>query len=123
MEEFLPVLHTEEEHRGFVREQLLPSHEVWIVEEDGRIVGMAALKDDVLGHIYVHPAAQGHGVGRALLQKTKEERPQGFTLWTHQPNERARRFYDAHGLEAVEFTDGRENEEKIPDVRYAWRGA
>jgi GNAT superfamily N-acetyltransferase len=123
MEEFLPVLHTEEEHRWFVRELLLPSHEVWIAEEDGRIVGLAALKGDLLGHMYVHPSAQGRGVGAALLQKTKDDRPGGFTLWTHQPNERARRFYDAHGLEAVEFTDGQTNEEKVPDVRYAWRGA
>jgi GNAT superfamily N-acetyltransferase len=123
MEEFLPVLHTEEEHRGFVRELLLPTHEVWVAEEDGRIVGMAALKDDVLGHLYVHPAAQKRGVGTALMERTKVERPHGFTLWTHQPNERARRFYDAHGLEAVELTDGQGNMEKVPDVRYAWRGA
>jgi GNAT superfamily N-acetyltransferase len=123
MEEFLPVVHTEEEHRRFVRELLLPMHEVWVAEEEGAIVGLAALKDDVLGHLYVHPAAQRRGIGTALLERTKRERPGGFTLWTHQPNERARRFYDAHGLEAVEFTDGQGNEEKVPDVRYAWRGA
>jgi putative acetyltransferase len=123
MEEFLPVLHSEDEHRRFVREQLLSTHEVWVVETTGRILGMAALKDDVLGHIYVHPTAQKRGIGGELMQKTKEERPQGFTLWTHQPNERARRFYDAQGLEAVEFTDGQGNEEKVPDVRYRWRGA
>jgi len=34
---------------------------------------------------------------------------------------RARRFYEAHGATAVEFTDGEGNEEKTPDVRYEWK--
>ena len=38
-----------------------------------------------------------------------------------QQNERARRFYEARGFRAVEFTDGEANEEKTPDVRYEWR--
>jgi GNAT superfamily N-acetyltransferase len=116
----LPDLHTPEEHRAFygaaVRE-----HEVWVADEDGGLVGFAFLKGEMLSHLFVLPAAQGRGVGKALLDKTKERLPDGFTLWTHQPNVQARRFYEREGLVPVEFTDGATNEEGIPDVRYAWR--
>jgi hypothetical protein len=57
-----------------------------------------------------------------LLAKVKKERPTGFRLWTFQANTGARRFYERHGCKAVEFTDGRRNEEKLPDVLYAWTG-
>ena len=36
---------------------------------------------------------------------------------------RARRFYEERGCRAVRFTDGRDNEEKVPDVRYRWERA
>jgi GNAT superfamily N-acetyltransferase len=117
---FIPDLHSADEHRRFVRELMLPTHEVWVADEDAEVVGFAAIKEDVLGYIYVHPRAQRRGVGTTLLDKAKQVRPEGFTLWTHQPNEVARRFYEREGLVAVEFTDGATNEEKVPDVRYAW---
>ena len=44
-----------------------------------------------------------------------------FTLWTFQQNAGARRFYERHGLAAIEFTEGEGNEEKTPDVRYEWK--
>jgi GNAT superfamily N-acetyltransferase len=92
-----------------------------VVHEAGEIVGFASFGDRVLGHLYVAPPAQGRGIGRILLDKVKERRPDGFTLWTHQPNAPARAFYEREGLVAVEFTDGSANEEQVPDVRYAWR--
>ena len=55
-----------------------------------------------------------------MLAHVKSRRPGGFRLWTFQDNAGARRFYDRHGLRAVELTDGAGNEEKMPDVRYAW---
>ncbi len=48
-------------------------------------------------------------------------RPDGIQFWVFQQNERARRFYEAHGAVAVEFTDGERNEERTPDVGYAWK--
>jgi GNAT superfamily N-acetyltransferase len=118
---FLPALHTHEEHRGFIRNVVLAQQEVWVAEEDGRVVGFAALSADILMHIYVHPDAQGRGVGAALLTKAKERRPGGFTLWCFQQNDGARRFYEAHGLHVVRLTDGAHNEERTPDAQYEWR--
>src|SRR5881397_1048528 len=54
------------------------------------------------------------GCGFALLEHVTTVRPDGFQFWVFQQNERARRFYEAHGAVAVEFTDGEGNEEKAP---------
>jgi ribosomal protein S18 acetylase RimI-like enzyme len=117
---FLPPIHTIEEHRRFISEVVTRDHELWVAEEGERLVGFAAIRGDTLGHIYVHPDVHGQGIGSALLTKTKELRPQGFTLWTFPQNERACRFYERHGLRAIRFTDGSGNEEKLPDVQYEW---
>jgi len=119
-QEFIPRLHSDEEHRRRVREWMLPAYEVWVADGEAGIVGFAAVKEDLLGFIYVHPRAQRGGIGKTLLDHVKALRPDGFELWTHQPNEVARRFYEREGLVAVELTDGATNEEKVPDVRYAW---
>ncbi len=118
---FIPLLHTPEDDRRFVTERMLPANEVWVVDEAGEVVGFASFGHDRVGHLYVAPRAQGSGIGRVLLAKVKERRPDGFTLWTHQPNAPARTFYEREGLATVEFTDGSANQEKVPDVRYEWR--
>ena len=117
---FLPDLHTREDRAAFITEVVPRDHELWIAEEDGRVVGLAAIGADTLGHLYVHPDYQGRGIGSALLAKTMELRPSGFTLWTFPANEGACRFYERHCLHAIEFGDGSGNEEGVPDVRYEW---
>jgi ribosomal protein S18 acetylase RimI-like enzyme len=116
---FLPQLHSPEEHRAFFA-RVVADGEVWAWEEDGALVGFAAVGDTHLDHIYVEPDRTGHGIGSALLAHVKSRRPQGFDLWTFQDNAGARRFYDRHGFRAVELTDGSGNEERMPDVRYVW---
>ena len=117
---FLPRLHTHDEDRAFIRD-LVDRHEVWVAEDEGRIVGFAAISAAKLEQLYVHPDEQGRGIGGALLAKTKERQPAGFMLWVFQQNERARRFYEACGLTLVQLTDGSGNEEKTPDALYEWR--
>ena len=117
--DFLPVLHTLDEHRHWFTKQLT-EHEGWVWDEDG-IRGFSVLTEDELKYLYLDVGWTGRGIGSALLDHAKERRPDGFTLWTFQQNEGARRFYERHGLTAIEFTDGEHNEEKTPDVRYAWK--
>ena len=119
---FLPKLHTDDDHRAFVR-QLLGRDEVWVAEEAASVVGFAALSGDMLEHLYVHPDAQRRGAGAALLAKVKAERRGGFSFWVFQQNAGARRFYEAHGCRVVRLTDGRRNEERTPDALYEWRPA
>jgi len=115
---FLPTLHTLDEHCAHFR-RVLVEQEVWLWEEDGRILGFASLDVAMLNYLYVEPDAIGRGVGSALYRHAVEQRPAGFTFWVFQQNERARRFYERHGARAVRFTDGQGNEEKTPDVLYA----
>ena len=118
---YLPPIPTLDEYRRHVREDLLPAQEVWVAEEDGRAVGWWSMTDGSLEHIYVDPELQNRGTGSVMLAKVMELMPDGFSLWTFQKNEGARRFYERHGFRAVELTDGSGNMEREPDVRYEWR--
>jgi GNAT superfamily N-acetyltransferase len=71
--------------------------------------------------LYVRPDRIGRGVGRALLELAKRRRPDGLDLYCFAANDRARRFYERNGFEAVAFGDGSGNEERQPDVLYRWR--
>ncbi len=119
----LPRVHSDDQTRRWIAERVLVDDEVWVAEHgDARVLGFAALAGDMLDHLYVDPGAHGRGVGGVLLQKVKELRPCGFRLWVFQQNTGARRFYERHGLAAVELTDGAGNEEGAPDALYAWPG-
>ena len=120
---FLPTLHTPEEDRThFTR--MAADDEVWVWEEDGRILGFAAIDaEDEVPAFYVEPDAQSRGIGTALFDRLRERRPHGFRFWVFQENTRARRFYEQHGATAIEFTDGSGNEERQPDALYEWRPA
>src|SRR5882762_6240104 len=101
---FLPVLHTHEEHlRWFARR--VNEKEVWVYD-DGETRGFATLGEEELDDLYIDPPSIGRGIGSALLDHAKARRPQGFTLWCFQANERARRFYEERGCRAIRFTEG-----------------
>jgi GNAT superfamily N-acetyltransferase len=119
---FLPTLHTPEEDREHFR-RVVAEQEVWIAERNDRMLGFAALDGDTLSYLYVEPAAEGQGIGSALLERAKERRPNGFRFWVFQQNERARRFYEERGCRPLELTDGSGNEEREPDALYEWRPA
>ena len=118
---YLPDLYTEEETRTFIRELLLPNNEVWVAEEDGRVIGFVGLGDDCVRHLWVQPEAQNRGVGTALLTVAKERRSDGLQLWVFQRNVGARRFYERHGFTLAQLTDGGRNEEREPDALYVWK--
>jgi GNAT superfamily N-acetyltransferase len=118
--DFVPRIHTDDEIRGWIREEMIPSHEVWVADDGRGVVGFAALTDDLLGHLYVRPDAQGRGAGSALLDRVKAERPGGFRFWVFQQNERARRFYERRHCRLLELGDGSGNMEKLPDALYEW---
>lgn len=103
------------DRRAFARRVL--GLETWISADRGFL----ALSDDLLECLYVHPAAQGRGIGSALLALAKQRRPDGFRLWVFQRLERTRRFYERHGCTLVELGDGSGSMEGLPDALYAWR--
>jgi ribosomal protein S18 acetylase RimI-like enzyme len=95
--------------------------ELWVAEEEGRVVGFTGVSGSELTHLYTDPSAQNLGVGRALLDHVKSLRPERLELWVFQKNEAARRFYERHGFELVRLTDGAGNMEHEPDALYEWR--
>jgi len=119
--DYLPDLHTEEETFAFISDVVVAGQEVYVAEEDGVVVGFAAMHGDMLEHLYVHPDAQARGFGSALLEEAKRACPGGFRLWVFQRSEQARRFYEARGFRLLELTDGAANEEREPDALYGWK--
>ncbi|WP_338548934.1 GNAT family N-acetyltransferase [Roseovarius phycicola] len=59
--------------------------------------GFVMRNNERLHALYVHPRAQGLGIGQALLQDAQKA-VGAIDLWVHQNNERARRFYTRHGF-------------------------
>jgi putative acetyltransferase len=120
---FLPVLHTVEEDRQFIENIILKECEVIVAEGDVGIVSFLARNGEEIRLLYSHPDFIGSGAGSQLLDAVKKSSIVALELWCFQANERARRFYEERGFRAVRFTEGRDNEEKVPDVRYRWERA
>jgi GNAT superfamily N-acetyltransferase/chorismate mutase len=114
-------VHPPHEAREWVAGWDLAAYSVWGAWSDA-LVGYARFDDVWLDDLYVTPAAQGSGVGSALLDVVKAQRPAGFCLWVFESNGPARGFYRRHGLVELERTDGSGNEEGEPDLRMAWPG-
>ena len=116
--------HRDEDVRRWVREELLVEAEDWVATDpsDGdSVIALLGLSDTMVEQLYVRPDRIGRGVGRALLELAKRRRPDGLDLYCFAANDRARRFYERNGFEAVAFGDGSGNEERQPDVLYRWR--
>ena len=120
-----PLAHTDDEVREWVRTRLVPQMETCVAvdaRDDGdRILGFATVEPGWIEQLYVDPDHLGEGIGRLLLDKAKGRQPDGLLLWTFQVNDRARRFYERNGFEAVQMTDGSGNQERQPDVQYRWQ--
>ena len=120
--EWMPRVHTRAEdvaHAGM----MIDRGWVTVAEHAAGVVGFAALDGPEVHALYVVRDQRGRGVGSALLEGAKAGKDM-LRLWTFQANAGAQRFYLRHGFAEVRRTDGAENDEKLPDIRFAWtRGA
>ena len=84
---------------------------IWAFDEGGRVVGFGVgdTKDGSIWALFVDPACEGRGIGRALLDRVCADLVRAghrlATLGTD-PNTRAERFYRNHGWVPVGL-DGR----------------
>lgn len=81
-------------------------HTVLMAELEGRVVGVGALEETPngleVGHLWVLPEAQGHGVGRALLERMVElARERGARSLRIESDPNARAFYERFGAVLV----------------------
>jgi GNAT superfamily N-acetyltransferase len=112
--------HTDDEVRGWFRDVVVPQRETWAADAAGVVVGLMVLGPGEIDQLYLDPDWRGRGLGDRFVALAQELFPSGLSLWTFEVNEAACRFYERHGFVAVERTDGAGNEEREPDVRYAW---
>jgi ribosomal protein S18 acetylase RimI-like enzyme len=122
---FAPLAHSDESIYQWVHEILIPTSQVFVAEENSVIIGMMALsKKRRIGWIdqlYLSPEVVGRGVGTLLVKTAKSMLGSPIRLYTFQENVRARRFYEKHGFQILEFSDGSGNEENCPDALYEWQ--
>jgi GNAT superfamily N-acetyltransferase len=114
-------VHGDDDVRGYFASHVVEACELWVAEHEGALAGILVLDGDFVEQLYVEPGLTGRGIGSALLALAKRERPHRLRLWAFQSNAGARRFYERHGFLQVRRTDGADNEERAPDVLYAYR--
>ena len=119
---WLPSPRSDDEIRSWVRAHLIPHEHVTVAEADGRLAGFVATHFEDghtwLTQLFLAPGFTGRGIGTALLAHALEFAERPVRLWAFQQNDGARRFYERHGFTAIRFTDGRDNEERTPDVLF-----
>lgn len=114
--EWMPRLHTPDEVEGFYRDVVFAHRVVWVAGDP--VSGFAGLDVEANTVTALYTATPGQGIGKALLDHVKRERP-WLELWTFLANTGARRFYAREGFTEVRTTDG-DNEEGLPDVLLRW---
>ncbi len=117
---YLPNLHTGQETLRWMTDHVVAHLEVWVADAAGEIVAYLALEGEMIDQLYVAPAWQRRSVGSALMERARQLRPEGMSLYCFAVNAPARAFYEARGFVAVDFNDGQRNEEGLPDVLYRW---
>jgi GNAT superfamily N-acetyltransferase len=117
---FLPILHSVAEDRWFIANVIFKDCEVVVAEDDSGIVSFLARQAEEVRLLYTRPDRIGRGAGTQLIAEAKKSGVDVLELWCFQANTRARRFYEKRGFRAIRFTDGANNEEKMPDIRYRW---
>ena len=107
--------------RARIPEEVAKGWDLYAAEEAGEIVAMLAIhpRDFYLDQLWVAPAHQGHGIGRALLAFTREKFPHEIWLRCVVQNASAWRWYEREGFLL-------EGEEDVPPSnmrmkRYRWK--
>ncbi|MGI8887613.1 MAG: GNAT family N-acetyltransferase [Nocardioidaceae bacterium] len=138
------AVHPLDDMRAWMRDVVLKACDVWVAEAGSRPaassvgrsaesgvgavptrpglktpVGLMVLRQpDWIDHLYIEREYTGQGLGASFLELARRELAgPHIQLWTFQSNHGAGRFYERHGFDAVQWTNG-DNEERAPDVRY-----
>ena len=118
-----PPVHSPEDVGSWFASHVVPLTALWLAEvDDAGLAGLLVLEDGWVEQLYVDPEHIGKGIGGSLLSRAKRECPSGLQLWSFASNTRALRFYEQRGFTEVRRTDGRDNEERAPDVLLRWPG-
>lgn len=117
---YLPDLHSASEDLEYFRNEVSVSNQIYLAKQNDELIGFIAFSSDMVSHLYLLPGFEGKGIGKALLEKAKENSVE-LKLWVFQRNDRAVQFYQSNGFKVVKKTDGSSNEEKEPDFLMQWK--
>lgn len=113
------LTHSNDEVLEWFENVVMATQQVWVGTHEQVVVGTLVLTTGWIEQLYVDPQWMNQGVGTVLLDRAKQESPDGLELWTFESNVGAQRFYERHGFIEVGRTDG-DNEEGAPDIRFRW---
>ena len=83
-----------------IRDIFLPRSQAWVYEADSRVWGFISLAGNEVGGLFVHPARQRQGIGRALMDHVVAL-CQTIELDVFEANSLGRAFYAAYGFVEV----------------------
>lgn len=116
---WLPVCHTPEEDLAFFRLVMIAQQHTELVYADGVLAGVFTSAPGWIEQFYLLEPYWRRGIGSMLIRR-EMERQDTLQLWTFTRNARAIAFYASHGFTEAERTDGSDNEEREPDIRFVW---
>lgn len=116
---WMPNLYARDECVDFCN-RMIAKGWVSIAEEADCVCGFLARDREEICSIYVAPGYYRRGVGNALIEAAKAGQP---SLWLKcfEANLRARGFYTKQGFVEVARSDGRANDENLPDITFVWQ--
>ena len=116
---WMPRIHSLDGDQAYMR-GLVAKGWVEVARLTDKVVGFIVLNQGEIHALYVARTARGQGVGRALLNRAKQQ-AEKLCLWTFVANTGAQRFYLRAGFSEIGRSDGSGNDEGLPDIRFEWR--
>lgn len=84
-----------------LRARCLPAADIWVYEHGQQVQGFVALMDDDIAALFVRPDYQQQGIGSALLDRVKQQRPQ-LLMRMYCENDIAMNFYLKQGFNIID---------------------
>lgn len=115
-----------EEFQAKVRHDIpnlyLPNADTWVVEYESQVVGFMALIGNEVGAMFVKPAFQGKGFGRALMDKAQELRGD-LEVEVFKENKIGQKFYFRYGFEILKEKTFEPTGDKVLRLKLAMGGS
>ena len=96
-EEFVAV-HTAQRQRAYLERRIADGADVYLLNVDGKSVGIVSVLGDLIGDLYVLPEEQRKGYGTTLLRFAMEKCEGTPKLWVLDNNREAIRLYRRCGF-------------------------
>ena len=101
---------------ALVREHYMPAAAIRVGELEGRPMGFIALLDNLIGGLFVDPAAHGLSIGRSLVLDALTKHPI-LDVEVYEANRGARAFYARLGFGEAERRDVDDQGRSLPLLR------